>query len=137
MVRDETSIAEKIIKHFPNENIVLNKKFDNRKPDIWLQNHNLTIEVDEGNQGNYDSDDEKEREDMFEKLNFKIFQCNPNDLNFDFFKFVSEINLYTSKLRQEKTINEVINKTAEDLEKIAALTKSKELKRYVKNIEKE
>ena len=137
MVREETSIAEKIIKLFPNENIVLNKKFNNRKPDIWLQNHNLTIEVDEENQGNYDSDDEKKREDMFEKHNFKIFRCNPNDLNFDFFKFAGEINLYISKLRQEKTINEVINKIAEDFEKIAALTKSKELKRYAKKIEKE
>ena len=36
MVREEISIAEKIIKLFPNENIVLNKKFSNRKPDIWL-----------------------------------------------------------------------------------------------------
>ena len=31
MVREETSIAEKIIKLFSNENIVLNKKFNNRK----------------------------------------------------------------------------------------------------------
>ena len=64
MVREETSIAEKI-KLFPNENIVLNKKFNNRKPDIWFKNHNLIIEVDEGNHENYDSDDGKEREDMF------------------------------------------------------------------------
>ena len=34
MVREETSIAEKIIKLFPSENIVLNKRFNNRKPDI-------------------------------------------------------------------------------------------------------
>ena len=73
MVREETSIAEKIIKLFPNENIVLNKKFNNRKPDIWFKNHNLIIEIDEGNHENYDSDDEKEREDMFKKHNLKIF----------------------------------------------------------------
>ena len=73
MVREETSIAEKIIKLFPSENIVLNKKFNNRKPDIWFKNHNLIIEVDEGNHENYDSDDEKEREDMFKNHNFKIF----------------------------------------------------------------
>ena len=73
MVREETSIAEKIIKLFPNENIVLNKKFNNRKPDIWFKNHNLIIEVDEGNHENYDSDDEKEREDMFKNHNFKFF----------------------------------------------------------------
>ena len=73
MVREETSIAEKIIKLFPKENIVLNKKFNDRKPDIWFKNHNLTIEVDEGNHENYDSDDEKEREDMFKNHNFKIF----------------------------------------------------------------
>ena len=73
MVREETSIAEKIIKHFPHESIVLNKKFNNRKPDIWFKNYNFIIEVDEGNHENYDSDDEKEREDMFKKHNFKIF----------------------------------------------------------------
>ena len=47
MVREETSIAEKIIKLFPSENIALNKKFNNKKPDIWFKNHNFTIEVDE------------------------------------------------------------------------------------------
>ena len=45
MVREETSIAEKIIKLFPNENIVLNEKFNDRKPDVWFKNHNLTIEL--------------------------------------------------------------------------------------------
>ena len=72
MVQEETSIAEKI-KLFPNKNIVLNKKFNNRKLGILFKNHNLIIEVDEGNHENYDSDDEKEREDMFKKHNFKIF----------------------------------------------------------------
>ena len=61
---------------------MLNKKFNNRKPDIWFKNHNLIIEVDEGNHENYDSDDEKEREDMFKKHNFKTIRCNPNDPNF-------------------------------------------------------
>ena len=138
MVREETSIAEKIIKLFPNENIVLNKKFNNRKPDIWFKNHNLIIEVDEGNHENYDSDDEKEREDMFKKHNFKIFRCNPNDPNFDLFKFLGEINLRISKLRQEnaanKANNKVINKIAKGFEKIVAVTKSKEPKQYAKNI---
>ena len=73
MICEETSIAEKIIKLFPKENIVLNKKFNNRKPDIWFKNYNFIIEVDEGNHENYDSDDEKEREDMFKNHNFKIF----------------------------------------------------------------
>ena len=73
MVREETSIAEKIIKLFPKENIVLNKKFNNRKPDIWFKDNNIIIEVDEGNHENYDSDDEKERDDMFKNHNFKFF----------------------------------------------------------------
>ena len=63
MVREETSIVEQI-KLFANEN-VLNKKFNNRKPDIWLKNHNLTVEAEEGNHENYDADDENEREDIF------------------------------------------------------------------------
>ena len=86
MVRKETSTAEKIIKHFPNENI----KSLNRKPDIWFKNHNLTIEVEEGNLENYDSDDKKEREEMFKKHNFKTFRRNPNDPNFDLFKFIGK-----------------------------------------------
>ena len=138
MVPEETLMAEKMIKISPHGNIWLNKKFNNRKPDIWFKNHNLIIEVDEGNHENYDSDDEKEREDMFKKHNFKIFWCNPNDPNFDLFKFLGEINLHMSKLREEnaenKGSNKVINKIAEDFEKIVAVTKLKELKRYAKNI---
>ena len=116
-----------MIKFFPNENTVLNKKFNNRKPDIWFKNHNLIIEVDEGNHENYDSDDEKEREDMFKKHNFKIFLCNPNDSNFDLFKFLSEINLHISTLREEnaenKGNNEAINQVDEVFKKIVAVTK--------------
>ena len=73
MVCEETSIAEKIIRLFSKENIVLNKKFSNRKLDIWFKDNNIIIKVDEGNHENYDSDDEKEREDMFKNHNFKIF----------------------------------------------------------------
>ena len=47
VVLEETSIAEKKLKLFSYENIVLNKKFNNRKPDIWFKNQNFTIEVDE------------------------------------------------------------------------------------------
>ena len=36
MFQEETSIPEKIIKLFPHENTVLNKIFNNRKPDIWF-----------------------------------------------------------------------------------------------------
>ena len=46
MICEETSIAEKIIKLFPKENIVLNKKFNNRKPDIWFKDNNIIIEVE-------------------------------------------------------------------------------------------
>ena len=63
MVREETSVAEKIIKLFPHENIALNKKFNNRKPDIQFKNY-IIIEVDEGNHENYDLNNEKQREDM-------------------------------------------------------------------------
>ena len=103
MVREETSIAEKIIKLFPNENIVLNKKFNNRKPDIWFKNHKLTIEADEGYHENYDTDDEKEREDMFKKHNFQTIRCNPSDPKFDLFKNVGKINLTISKLRKKSS----------------------------------
>ena len=128
MVREETSIAEKIIKLFPNENIVLNKKFNNRKPDIWFKDNNIIIEVDEGNHESYDSDDEKEKEDIFKNHNFKIFRCNPNNPEFNLFKCLGEIILYISKLLEENAVNGVINKFPEDFEKVVAVTKPKELK---------
>ena len=52
MICEETSIAEKIIKLCPKENIMLNKKFNNRKPDIWFKDNIIIIEVDEGNHEN-------------------------------------------------------------------------------------
>ena len=139
IVREETSIAEKIKKKFPHEDIALNKKFNNRKPDIWFINHNFIIEFDEGNHQNYDSNDEKKkRKNMFKKNNFKIFRCNPNDLNFDLFKFLGEINLHISALHEKNAENKgnniAINKVDEDFKKIVAVTKLKELKRYAKDI---
>ena len=134
MIREETSIAEKIIKLFPKENIALNKKFNNRKPDIWFEDYNIIIEVEEGNHENYDTDDEKEREDMFIKHNLKTFGCNPNDPSFYLFKFLGEINLYVSRIREKNSVNGVISKITEDFQKIVAVTKLKELKRYAKNI---
>ena len=86
MVQEETPMAEKI-KLFPNENMVLNKKFNNRKPDIWFKNHNLITEINEGNHENYDSNDEKEREDMFKKHNFKILDVTPMILILIFLNF--------------------------------------------------
>ena len=50
------------------------------------------------------------------------------------FKFLGEINLYISKLREKSAANKAINKIAEDSYKIVAVTKLKELKRYAKNI---
>ena len=88
---------------------MLNKKFNNRQPDIWFKNHNLVIEVDEENHENYDLDDEKEREDLFKKHHFKIFRCNLNDPNFGLLKFLGEINFctyqnYAKKMQQIKRI---------------------------------
>ena len=118
MVQQETT-AERIKKLFPHEDILLNKKVNNRKPDTWFKNHNLIIEVDEGNHENYDSDDEKEREDMH---NFKIFRCNPNDPNFDLLKFLGEINFctyqnYAKKMQQTKRIIKQLIKLLKTLKK--------------------
>ena len=51
---------------------------------------------------------------MFKKYNFKIFQCNPNDPNFDLFKFLGEINLYLSKLSKKNAVNKAISKITDD-----------------------
>ena len=71
---------------------MLNKKFNNRKTDIWFKNHNLIIEADEGNHEIYDSDDEKEREDMFKNHNLRciiiiFFDVIPMILSLIFLNF--------------------------------------------------
>ena len=70
---------------------------------------------------------------MFKKHNVNIFRCNPNDPNFDLFKFLGEINLYVSELREKNAVNKMINKITDDFKKIVAVTKLKELKQYAKN----
>ena len=70
---------------------MLNKKFNKGKPNIWFKNYNIIYAVDEENHEIYDLSAEKKK-DMFKKHNFKIFRCNPNDPNFDLFKFLGEIN---------------------------------------------
>ena len=101
---------------------MLNKKFNDRKPGIWFTNHNFIIEVDEGNHENYDSNDEEKKQKT----------CNPNDPNFDLFKFLGEINLHISTLREEneenKGNNKATNKVDGYFKKIIAVTKLKELK---------
>ena len=71
---------------------------------------------------------------MFKKRNSKISRCNPNDPEFELFTFLDEINLWISKLYEKKAVNEMISKITDDFEKIVAVTKLKELKRYAKNI---
>ena len=43
----------------------------------------------------------KKKEKTCLKVYFKIFRCNPNDPNFNLFKFLGEINLYVSKLHEK------------------------------------
>ena len=87
MICEETSIAERIIKLFPKENIMLNKKFNNRKPDIWFKDNNIIIEVDKGNHENYDSDDEKERQVVLNRIVLKFFNVISIILSLIFLNF--------------------------------------------------
>ena len=62
-------------------------------------------------------------------LSLKIFNVIQMTL-----MILGEINLYVSKLSKKNAVNGVINKITKNFEKIVTVTKSKELKRYVKNI---
>ena len=66
---------------------MLNKKVNNRKPDIWFKNQNLIIEVDEGNHENYDSDDEKEEKTCLKSIILKFFSAIPMILILIFLNF--------------------------------------------------
>ena len=87
MVPEETSIAEKTKKLFPHKDIVLNKKFNNRKPDIWFTNYNFVIEVDEGNHENYDPNDEKNDKTCLKSIILKFFDVIPMILILIFLNF--------------------------------------------------
>ena len=115
MLREETSIAEKTIKLFPHENIVLNKGFNGRKPDTWFKKRDTTVEVDKGKHEGYDTQDEEERREMFNRHNFKTCHCNPNDPSFDLYKFLGEINAYNTKLCEKETGKLEIDKIIDDL----------------------
>ena len=67
-------------------------------------------------------------------LKYIIFQCNPTDPSFNTHKFLGKINSYITKLHKKEAVNLSINKIAPDYKKIITITKSKELKRYVKSI---
>ena len=70
----------------------------------------------------------KKEKTYLKKHNFKIFWCNPNDPNFDLFKFLGEINLHVSKLREKNSVNGVISKITDGFKKIATVTKIKRIK---------
>ena len=76
----------------------------------------------------------KKEETCLKIIILKFFRCNPNNPEFDLFKFLVEIILYISKLHKENAVNGVINKVTEEFEKLDTVAKSKELKRYAKNI---
>ena len=67
---------------------MLNKKSNNRKPDISFKNKNIIIEVDEGDHENYDSNDENEREDVFKNQNLKFSIVIPMILILIFLNFL-------------------------------------------------
>ena len=52
---------------------------------------------------------------MFNRHNFKICHCNPNDPSFDLYKFLGEINAYNTKLCEKETGKLEIDKIIDDL----------------------
>ena len=77
IVWEEVSIAEKIIKPFPNKNIVLNKIVNNRKPDILFKNHNRTIQIDEGNHEIMTQMTKKKEKTCLKDITSNIFDVIP------------------------------------------------------------
>ena len=44
----------------------------------------------------------KKEKTCLKSIIFKMFRYNPNDPNFDLFKFLGEVNLYVSELCKKK-----------------------------------
>ena len=76
----------------------------------------------------------KKEKTCLKSIILKFFDVIPIILSLIFLNFLGEIILYMSKLREENAVNGVINKITEDFGKTVAVTKSKELKQYAKNI---
>ena len=134
MILEETSIAEKLIKLFPHENIVLNKKFNKKTQIFGLKIMILLLKLTKEIMKIMIQMMKKKEKTCLKIILLKFLRCNPSNPEFDLSKFLREIVLYILKFREENAVNGVINKITEDFEKIVAVTKSKELKRYTKNI---
>ena len=132
MVCEETSIGSKIIKLFPNEKLLLNKKFNFRKPDVWFADLNFIIKIDEGNHPRFDDNDEREKACSKKDFVVKLFNVIQLTLLLIFTNFLGKINCYITKLHEKEAVNLVINEIAGDFKKMITIAKSKELKRYAK-----
>ena len=89
---------------------MLNKRFNGRKPDTWFKKRDTTVEVDKYKYEGYDTQDEEERREMFNRHNFKTCHCNPNDPSFDLYKFLGKINACNTKLCKKEAVNLISDK---------------------------
>ena len=87
MIREETSIAEKVIKLFSHEDIVLDKKLNSRRPDIWFTNYNIIIDVDEENHEIMTQMMKKKEKTCLKRITVKFFDVIPMILSLIFLNF--------------------------------------------------
>ena len=87
MVREETAIAQKIIKIFPHEDIMLNTIFSNRKPDISFKNHNLLLKLMKETTKSMTQMMKKKQKTRLKRIILKFFDVNPMILILIFINF--------------------------------------------------
>ena len=129
IVCEETSIGSKIIKLFPNEKLLLNKKFNFRKLVVWFADLNFIIKIDEGNHPRYDDNDEREKTCSKKDFVVKLFNVIQLTLLLIFTNFLGKMNCYITKLHEKEAVNLVINEIAGDFKKSDYNNKIKRIKK--------
>ena len=80
----EKSISSKIVKAFPNKEIIKQFFVLNKKIDFYLPRHKLAIEVDElGHLGRNEEDKVERQKHLEEHLKCIFYKINPDQENFD------------------------------------------------------
>lgn len=91
----EQSTLSKILTVFDKEETVCQKTIGKYKIDLYFTKYNLAIECDEFNHNDRNKEYEKKRQKFIEnELNATFIRYNPDCINFDIFKVISQIHYH-------------------------------------------
>ena len=99
---DEQDIISRLQTSFEGEIIVTQYCIKNKRLDAYFPNYKLTIEVDEYNHEDRDSNYEKNRKSMTEDHGIAIIRTNPDAADFNINKLINQIYRHISQSNKLK-----------------------------------